>query len=123
MDPTKFYPGCYGRADVTVAPFDAAGNKGVTFFLNGVQFARHGERLATNNPGDRVKAGFAAAGALPISEADPYQQVGFGANTAPAGFAPPGTVPGFAAAPNGAIPPNAAPVGGAWQPATRPPGL
>jgi hypothetical protein len=104
LDPTKFYPGCYGRMDITCAPFDAAGNKGVTFFLNGVQFARHGEMLATSNPGDRVKQGFANAGAI---EVDPYQQTGYGANTMHPGNVPPGAAmgpAGFAAPPPQQLP-------------------
>lgn len=147
LDPTKFYPGCYGRMDITCAPFEAQGNRGVTFFLNGVQFARHGEVIVTSNPGDRVKAGFAGAGAI---EVDPYAQPGFGPNTMHPGNIPPGATgpAGFAAPPaqqgyvqqpqqpgpnfqpSGPVQPNPNPAAGQWQPQTsagapgmaRPPG-
>jgi Protein of unknown function (DUF2815) len=102
-DPARFYPGCFGRLNLTVYPF-ANESKGVSFILNGIQFAKHGERMVTGF--DRVgagKASMAAAGALPVAE--PMTPpggfpTGFGPNSAQPGLAPPGvSVPGFAAPP------------------------
>lgn len=45
-DDDKLYPGAYVNASLTVAPFDAAMKKGVSIFLNGIQFFADGERLA-----------------------------------------------------------------------------
>lgn len=42
----KLYPGAYVNASVTVAPFESPMKKGVSIFLNGVQFYADGERLA-----------------------------------------------------------------------------
>lgn len=42
----KLYPGAYVNASLTVAAFDAAMKKGVSIFLNGIQFFQDGERLA-----------------------------------------------------------------------------
>jgi Protein of unknown function (DUF2815) len=132
-DPARFYPGCYGRLNVTVAPFDNMGNKGVTFYLNAVQFAKHGERMATGfDTVAAAKNAFGKAGALPVAE--PMQPqggfpTGFGPNSAGPGNVPPGiAVPGFAQPPAQApmqmqpsapIPPQQpwAPTGG-----VRPPG-
>lgn len=138
-DPARFYPGCYGRLNVTVAPFEAMGNKGVTFFLNAIQFAKHGERMTTGFDSiGAAKAAFGKAGALPIAE--PMQPTtGFGPNSATPGSVPPGGMPGFAAPPPaqaqpqqpaaGFIPPQQAQVPGggqAWAPSVpgaRPPGV
>ena len=117
-DPKLFYPGCYGRMQVTVAPFDVNGNKGVTFYLNAVQFARHGERMATFDAGAQAASMFAKAGALSGDVGAP--PTGFGPNTQAPGAAPPGAAPGvpygFAAPPQGmaAQPPAGGP---------RPPGV
>lgn len=40
------YSGCYCNASLTAAGFDAQANKGVTVYLNGVQFVADGERLS-----------------------------------------------------------------------------
>lgn len=101
-DPARFYPGCFGRLNLTVYPF-ANESKGVSFILNGIQFAKHGERMVTGF--DRVgagKASMAAAGTLPVAE--PMQPAGgfptgFGPNSATPGNVPPG-VPGFAQPPS-----------------------
>jgi len=131
--PDRFYPGCFARLNLTVYPF-ANESKGVSFLLNGIQFAKHGERMVTGF--DRVgagKAAMAAAGALPVAEPMPPQggfPTGFGPNSMNPSVAAPGiAVPGFAAPPapsQGAIPPQqpwtpaqpAMPGGGA-----RPPGV
>ena len=42
----KLYPGCYVNASLAVASFDAAMKKGVSIFLNGIQYFAEGERLA-----------------------------------------------------------------------------
>lgn len=132
-DPSIFYRGCYGRAMVRVAWFDTNGNKGVTFYLQGVQFARHGEKLTSFDASGAVQGAFAAAGALPVTEPAPGATgPNFGAPPPGAGFAAPATgfaqpappmqqpQTGFAAPPAGYIPPQ--------QPHTpptgaRPPGV
>lgn len=40
------YSGCICNTSLTVASFDAQANKGVTVYLNGVQFVEDGERLS-----------------------------------------------------------------------------
>lgn len=40
------YSGCYCNASLAAAGFDSTAKKGVTVYLNGVQFFRDGERLA-----------------------------------------------------------------------------
>lgn len=45
LDPDKVYPGCYCRALVAPYAYDNAGNRGVAFSLEAVQFLRDGERL------------------------------------------------------------------------------
>ena len=40
------YSGCYCNVSLAAAGFDANVKKGVTVYLNGVQFFRDGERLA-----------------------------------------------------------------------------
>lgn len=42
----KLYPGAYVNASLTVASFNASMKKGVSIFLNGIQFFADGERLA-----------------------------------------------------------------------------
>jgi hypothetical protein len=124
-DPKIFYPGCYGRLQVTVAPFDTNGNKGVTLYLNAVQFARHGERMASFDAGAQARTMFGRAGALPGDVGAPPAggaPVGFGPNTATPGSTPPGVPFGFAAPPAAA----AAPTQQAAAPAfagARPPGI
>ena len=123
-DPKKFYPGCYGRMQVTVAPFDNNGNRGVTFYLNAVQFARHGERMATFDAEAQARGLFGKAGALSGDVGTPpagAAGIGFGPNTATPGNTPPGVPFGFAAPP-----PAAAAPAPAAQPAfagARPPGV
>lgn len=103
-DPAVFYPGCFARLNLTIYPF-ANESKGVALLLNGIQFAKHGERMIMGF--DRVGAGrasMAAAGALPVAEPMTPQQggwgTGFGPNSATPGNVPPGmAVPGFAAPP------------------------
>ena len=113
-DPAVFYPGCYGRMNVTVAPFEVSGNRGVTFFLNAVQFAENGKRITVGF--DAVKAAqnaFGNAGALPPST--PMQPAaGFGPNSLTPGSIPPGAQPvagvaGFAPAPAAAFTQGPAP--------------
>jgi len=128
-DPKLFYPGCYGRMQVTVAAFDNSGNRGVTFYLNAVQFARHGEKMASFDGMSAAQAAFTKAGALPgdIGTPPAGMQTGFGPNTASPATVSPGTPFGFAAPPTShgapaggfAAPPvQQAPAGGA-----RPPGV
>lgn len=42
-DTTEFWSGCYGRARITLWPFDEAGNKGVSALLDGVVKTQNGE--------------------------------------------------------------------------------
>lgn len=45
IDPTEFYSGCYGRASVTMYPYDMTGSKGIGFGLNAVKKTEDGDRL------------------------------------------------------------------------------
>lgn len=45
-DPTEIYSGCYGRAIINAYAYDTAGNRGITFGLNGVMKLSDGEPLA-----------------------------------------------------------------------------
>lgn len=45
LDPTAVYSGCYARVSIRAFPYNTAGNKGVSFGLNNVQFLRDGEPL------------------------------------------------------------------------------
>lgn len=45
-DDGVIYSGCYCNASLAAAGFDASVKKGVTVYLNGVQFVKDGERLA-----------------------------------------------------------------------------
>lgn len=45
LDPSLFYSGCYGRADINFFAYDSNGNKGVSASLNNVQFLEDGEPL------------------------------------------------------------------------------
>ena len=92
------------------------GNKGVTFYLNAVQFARHGEKMATFDVGAQAQSMFAKAGALPAATGTAPAGVGFGPNTATPGSTPPGVPFGFAAPPAAA----AAPAQQAAAPAAAP---
>jgi ssDNA-binding protein len=151
-DPARFYPGCYARLKVTVATFSNSGNNGITFFLDAIQFARHGEPIKTGfDQEGAARNAFAAAGALPVAE--PVNLGAFGPNSAGPGSIPPGmAMPGFAppppvqgqsqpgyppqAQPQHGYPPQAQPQAGyippqqpqqAWAPAApamaRPPGV
>jgi len=45
IDPSEFYSGCYGRASVTLYPYNASGSKGVAVGLNNVQKTEDGDKL------------------------------------------------------------------------------
>ena len=45
----KLYPGAYVNASLAVSHFDAAMKRGVSIYLNGVQFFADGERLASHD--------------------------------------------------------------------------
>jgi len=45
MDKNEFYSGCYGRASITLYPYDASGSKGIAAGLNNVQKLDDGEKL------------------------------------------------------------------------------
>lgn len=46
MDAEKFYAGCYAIAQVSCYTYDQAGNKGVNFGLENVQFVKDGESFS-----------------------------------------------------------------------------
>lgn len=43
LTPDGFYSGCYARASINAFTYNTAGNAGVAFGLQNVQFLRHGE--------------------------------------------------------------------------------
>ena len=45
IDPNEFYSGCYGRASVTMYPYDQSGSRGIAFGLNNVMKLEDGEKL------------------------------------------------------------------------------
>lgn len=45
MDQSEFYSGCYGRASITLYPYDMSGSKGIAAGLNNVQKLEDGEKL------------------------------------------------------------------------------
>jgi len=45
MDKDEFYSGCYGRASITLYPYDASGSKGIAAGLNNVQKLEDGEKF------------------------------------------------------------------------------
>ena len=45
IDTGEFYSGCYGRASVTLYPYDTSGSKGIACGLNNVQKLADGEKL------------------------------------------------------------------------------
>jgi hypothetical protein len=45
IDKDEFYSGCYGRASITMYPYDASGSKGIAFGLNNVQKLEDGEKF------------------------------------------------------------------------------
>lgn len=63
LDADKVYPGCYCRAIVAPYAYDNAGNRGVAFSLEAVQFLRDGERLGGGVSVNMFDDGTAAASA------------------------------------------------------------
>ena len=45
LDQSEFYSGCYGRASITLYPYDTSGSKGIAAGLNNVQKLEDGEKL------------------------------------------------------------------------------
>lgn len=45
MDQSEFYSGCYGRASITLYPYDTSGSKGIAAGLNNVQKLEDGDKL------------------------------------------------------------------------------
>ena len=45
IDKNEFYSGCYGRASITLYPYEVTGAKGITAGLNHVMKSRDGERF------------------------------------------------------------------------------
>lgn len=46
IDPDVFYPGCYGRAQLNLFPYDNMGNQGIGVGLNHVQKVKDGPNLS-----------------------------------------------------------------------------
>ena len=67
MDQAKIYGGCWVRISVTPFWFDKGVNNGLSFALNGVQFAR--DDTPFGNPFD-VNAAFGPTGGMSTSEAE-----------------------------------------------------
>jgi len=45
IDPEEFYSGCYGRASITLYPYDKNGSRGIAAGLNNVQKLEDGEKF------------------------------------------------------------------------------
>jgi len=45
IDISEFYSGCYGRASITLYPYDTSGSKGIAAGLNNVQKLEDGEKF------------------------------------------------------------------------------
>lgn len=45
IDPSEFYSGCYGRASITLYPYDTSGSKGIAAGLANVQKLEDGEKF------------------------------------------------------------------------------
>lgn len=50
LEQSKFYGGCFARANAAAFGYDKAGNKGVSFSLNSIQKVRDGEPFGTVTP-------------------------------------------------------------------------
>lgn len=74
IDATEIYGGCYARAQISLGTFNL-GNRGVTCYLNAVQFVRDGEKLSKGLIADPM-----AFGDLPASG---NTQVGWDDDTIP----------------------------------------
>lgn len=48
-EPADIYAGCYCKAAVTPSAYEVDGSKGVTIYLNAIQFIRDGDRLSGDN--------------------------------------------------------------------------
>ena len=66
----KFYGGCYARANVTLASYDNGGNRGISAWLNHVQFMRDGESFGGGTKDPTQVEGFAPVGNAGNSGAD-----------------------------------------------------
>ena len=102
--PQKFYSGCYGRTIVRLAPYprrgqQGFGKRGISAWLQHVQFACHGEKLGSFDSQAAGMEAFARAGTIAFDPA-------FVKSMPPQGpqGAPPGGVPGFAVPPQQAYP-------------------
>lgn len=45
IDQSEFYSGCYGRASITLYPYDVSGSRGIACGLNNVQKLEDGEKF------------------------------------------------------------------------------
>ena len=45
IDPNEFYSGCYGRASITMFPYDTNGSKGIGYGLSAVKKTEEGTKL------------------------------------------------------------------------------
>lgn len=72
IDAAMFYSGCVCKIGIGVKCYNAAGNRGIGWFLNGVQFIKSGQKIALGNvpniddlfskiPGSETAAGVGAS--------------------------------------------------------------
>lgn len=54
LDESKFYPGCYARAEIIAFWYDTNGNKGIGFSLQNVQKTRDGQSFSGKKTAENV---------------------------------------------------------------------
>lgn len=54
LDRSRFYAGCYARAEINAFAYDNAGNRGVSFGLWKIQKLRDGEKFGGGKPVEQV---------------------------------------------------------------------
>lgn len=85
MEPEKLYSGCYARMFITLFAFpkpgqQSKGKRGVSVWLNSVQFARHGVKLAGFDSQAAAKAAFGQAPIPVATDGGNGHEPGFGPN-------------------------------------------
>ena len=73
LDKSKLYSGCYVRAVIRAYPYDKAGNRGVAFGVEAVQFLRDGEALGGSRASVALFDDGKAPSAAPVSD-DPFAE-------------------------------------------------
>ena len=58
INPDEVYPGCWGRAQINLFPYDSMGNRGIGVGLNNIQKVMDGENLSGRPDPRTVFAGF-----------------------------------------------------------------